>query len=480
MVSISLKDVLQWTGGKLLNEKNISSNDVAFTGVGSDTRVSLEGLLFVALKGDQFDAHDFLVQAIAANAKGLLVHSSGKGDVQLADLKIPVIQVADTLLSLQALARSYRKTCKAQFVGITGSNGKTSTKEFATAIVSARKRTHSNKGSLNNHWGVPFNLLQVEKNTEVVMVEMGMNHAHEIELLVGIAQPTVVVCTMVGTAHMEHFGSIEGIAKAKEEIYAFAPTDAQMIFNLDNVQTHQMYQKYQVRKSSEQLYTFSESRTESTVQMKLVNMELDSMEISGRIQSKEFRLKLNLFGYQNLTNLMAAACVGLAAGLSADEVIQALPRCQTTWGRNQKLPLKSGATLLFDAYNANPDSMKALLSNLSKMPKTSVIGVFGQMRELGEISQEAHYEIGQLVGKLQMKEVFFIGDDHQSFCEGLQRAGYPTAQVHAAAGWNGQLQSAFEKGITPSDLVVMKASRGTKLEQFLSDKVIDLSLLKKS
>lgn len=470
---LHLSDVLAWTQGRLLNEHGHLIHDVVFDGVGSDTRKSMNGLLFVALKGDQFDAHQFLEQAVRAGAAGIFIHEVPQ-NFNAHQQQIPVILVPDTLIGLQELAKRYRRTCQAQFVGVTGSNGKTSTKEFAAAIVSSKKQTHSNKGSFNNHWGVPFNLLQVNPESEVVIVEMGMNHARELELLVGIADPDVVVCTMVGAAHIENFGTVENIARAKEEIYRFARADAKMIFNLDDRLTLEMHNKYSKERMGSQLYTFSEKETLASVQMKLEKMTLDSLQISGRVLDRMFQVQLPLFGKQNMTNLMAAACVALAVGLSPEEVIQGLPRCRTTWGRNQKLELKSGATLLFDAYNANPDSMKALLANLSMMDSASLVGVFGQMREIGAISAQAHQEIGELVGLLKMKSIFFIGDDFAAFQRGLLKTNPGAQNIYVQQQWDPQIQSAFEAAVKQEDLVVMKASRGTRLEQFLSDKMIDL------
>lgn len=472
-VQIQIKNILEWTQGKIVNVDRLNlSRNFSFAGVGSDTRKSMEGLLFVALKGDVHDAHLFLDQAVKANAKGLLVHELPR-DFDTTHVNIPIILVKDTLTALQQLAHFYRKTCPAQFVGVTGSNGKTSTKEFSAAIVAPYRKTHANKGSLNNHWGVPFNLLQVSVETEVVIVEMGMNHAREIEQLVSIADPDAVVCTMVGTAHIEHFGKIENIALAKEEIYQHARKNAKMIFNLDDPNTRKMFEKYGPAKSKAEVFTFSEKENQASVQMRVDHMTLDTMNVSGRVLSQEFRTQLNLFGYQNVTNLMAAACIGLSVGLTSEQVIRALPQCKTTWGRNQKLILKSGADLLFDAYNANPDSMKALLKNLEMMPGSSVVGVFGQMRELGATSAAAHFEIGQYVGRQNMKAVFFIGEDYESFVAGVKASDVHKQNVFAQKKWDASLQVHLENLVQKQDLVVMKASRGTKLEQFLTPEMID-------
>ena len=220
----------------------LSSGADSFDGVGTDTRKDLSGQLFIALRGENFDAHEFLEKAILQGERGLVVYKRKKKWDPLLK-KAAVFQVSDTLLGLQNLAHGHRFRQRATIVSMTGSNGKTTTKEFATAILSTYKSTSSSIGSFNNHWGVPLSLLQIQKDHEVAVVEMGMNHAGELTRLVQIAQPDVVVCTMVGRAHIEHFGSSEKIAEAKEEIYKASGPTVTRIYNIDNQYTLKMFEK---------------------------------------------------------------------------------------------------------------------------------------------------------------------------------------------------------------------------------------------
>ena len=197
----TLQNIADWTGAEIL-----STHSTEFNFVGTDTRSDLTQKVFVALKGDNYDAHDYLDQAVLKKAGLLLVHRLDPRFEALKD-QVSILLVKDTLQALQKFAQHYRQTLSAKIIGITGSNGKTTTKEFTAEILNSFKKTHYNQGSFNNHWGVPLTLLQIEQDVAFAVVEMGMNHAGEIKRLVEIANPDVVVCTMVGTAHLEFFGS---------------------------------------------------------------------------------------------------------------------------------------------------------------------------------------------------------------------------------------------------------------------------------
>lgn len=469
---IKLVDILRWTQGQWVNRNHcpdVNADTFAVEGIGSDTRKDLSQKVFIPLAGENFDGHDFLNQAVSQGAKAILAHRIPGG----FQCSIPVILVKDTLEALQDLAHGYRKTLRAEIVGITGSNGKTSTKEFAAALLQKEKRTHWNEGSFNNHWGVPFNLLGVNQDTEVVLVEMGMNHLGEIQRLAEIAEPSVVVCTMVGTAHIENLGSVEKIAEAKSEIYRFSP-QAKKIFNLDQEWTLQM--RKQFSKSGD--LSFSEKDPKADVFLQITEMNESSLKVRGHIHGVSGEALVPIFGKQNLTNLLAAAGIASLCGVGPERIWRNFALCKTTWGRNQFLPLKNGGRVLFDAYNANPDSMTALLENLELMKGSSLLGIFGQMRELGEFSREAHRQLGESAGRGRFESIFFIGDDKDSFLEGFQSSG-SKAFVAVEKDWSPQIQSLFESHLRPSHLVTMKASRGTRLERFLPAHLLDPQYLKK-
>lgn len=461
MRAIDLQTLIQVTGAQSLSVKTET-----FSGIGTDSRTNLKGQLFIALKGDAFDAHQFLLKAAEQGATGLLIHEENDQVKELMG-KVTILKVPDTLVALQKLGTWARQQSLAKVVGITGSNGKTTTKEFTAALVGSAMSVHYNKGSFNNHWGVPFTLLQLPKDKKVALVEMGMNHAGELTELVKIAEPDVVVCTMVGRAHVEFFGSIEKIAEAKEEIYEAASSQAVRIYNLDNTQTHNMYVKAREKFSSAKILTFSSEDPRADVHLTITSMNMSELAIKGIIGGIENTTRVKVFGSQNLTNLMAAAAVGLAVGMTPDQIWKGLPECKTNWGRNQLVNLKSGAQLIFDAYNANPDSMRALIDNLKLLSVPGrKVGVFGQMRELGSASKDLHLELGTWVGQAGFDKVYFIGEDASAFSEGLKKAGYarPSSvaeQFSDAAGAD------LAEYLKAGDIAVLKASRGTKLERFV-------------
>jgi UDP-N-acetylmuramoyl-tripeptide--D-alanyl-D-alanine ligase len=302
---------------------------------------------------------------------------------------------------------------------------------------------------------------------DVALVEMGMNHAGELTDLSHIVEPDVVVCTMVGRAHMEFFGTIEKVADAKEEIYLSAPKNARLVFNIDNPQTVKMFERAQRGRAATSLFTFSQKDSKATVQLKIKKATLDTLILEGVIDGVDGEAEVAVFGIQNLTNIMAAATIGIAVGMTADQVWAALPRCRTIWGRNQILETKSGAKVIFDAYNANPDSMKALIDNMQLVSiKGKKIGVFGQMREMGSLSPDLHKELGQWVGAAGFSDVFFIGSDHEAFLEGVQTSGFK-GSLHIEPDFNEKIGAELTECLSNNDLVAMKASRGTKLERFV-------------
>ena len=458
---IDLKTLVQITGAQILSQKTTN-----FTGIGTDTRANLEGQLFIALKGEAFDAHQFLDKAVAQGAAALLVHEENEQTKKLSS-QVTIVKVADTLKALQQLGHWARRESLGKIVGITGSNGKTTTKEFAAALVGTVREIHYSKGSFNNHWGVPFTLLQLEPSKDVALVEMGMNHAGEITELVHIADPDVVICTMVGRAHVEFFGSIEKIAEAKEEIYNAAKASATRIYNLDNAATHNMYVKAAHQFPEAKVLTFSAEDPRADIHLVINAMTMSEILVKGSIMGVEGSAKVAVFGAQNLTNLMAAASIGIAVGLKPPEVWAGLEQCKTNWGRNQLVHLTSGAQMIFDAYNANPDSMKALLDNVKLLNVSGKkVGVFGQMREMGSASPELHRELGERVGLAGFDKVYFVGEDVESFRQGLEQTKF-SKEMLLARDFQESAGEDLARTLQKGDIAVVKASRGTKLERFV-------------
>ncbi len=440
---------------------------ITFSGIGTDTRRDLKGQLFWALRGEDFDAHNFLPQAVEKGATGLVVQTLPP-NWQMWARGVTVIQVPDTLKALQDYARFIRRKTKTKVIGITGSNGKTSTKEFAASLLKNHFRIHWNKGSFNNHFGLPFNLLSTPDNTEIVIAELGMNHAGELKTLCEVAEPDVVVCTMVGSAHIEHFGSSEKIAEAKEEIYQYSPEAAIRIYNRDNPLTAKMLAKARAQfPAAEKILTFSQVDAGADVFLKLLAMTSEGIEISGRIGAAEGSAKVAVYGQHQVTNLSAAAALALAAGVDGEKIWQDLPGCKGAWGRMHFVKSKKDFSILFDGYNANPESMKALFETLNSIPSHGKrYAVLAEMKELGGEARKAHEDLGMLVGKLPLDAIWFYGPSRLAFEHGTKKSNFKKKLI-ISDSYEESLASEFVSMLHPKDLVVVKGSRGMKTERFV-------------
>jgi UDP-N-acetylmuramoyl-tripeptide--D-alanyl-D-alanine ligase len=465
--NLTLEELVAATEAKVVSQ--VERN---FDGIGTDTRADLSAKVFFALKGDAFDAHDFLEAAQKAKAGALVVHRlPPEPSLSALKAKVTIVQVGDTLKSLQDLGNFWRKKMKARILGITGTNGKTTTKEFTAAILETKFKVQYSKGSFNNHWGVPISLLSIQPDHEIAVIEMGMNHPGELKDLSAIVEADAVVCTMVGRGHLEGVGSIEGVAKAKSEIYEYAQKAATFIFNMDNEHTRAMEKKFSQGKPRERVLRFSErgSWPDVDVQLEVVTAEAEALHIKGQIQGQAGETTVPVFGKHNITNLMTAACFGLLSGMSPDELWRALPKCHTVWGRNQWVNLESGAKALFDAYNANPESMRAAVENFSTLKSEGrKIGVFGEMRELGNHAPELHRELGRAVGRAGFDEVLFVGPSQADFATGLKESGFSKNPV-LSASYEQNLATKALPMLDPRDIVLIKGSRGMQLEKALAD-----------
>jgi UDP-N-acetylmuramoyl-tripeptide--D-alanyl-D-alanine ligase len=456
----SLTDLLSGTKGTALVTKETS-----FTAIATDTREENQGKIFFALKGDNFDAHEFLPQAVKSGASALVVQGDlATYGVSIEELAVTIVKVEDTLKALQNFAHYWRKKLKTKVIAITGSNGKTTTKEFAATILSEKFRTHHSVGSFNNHFGVPMSLLALRSEHQIAIQEMGMNHPGEIEQLVKIADPDIVCVTTVGRAHLEFMGSLQRIADAKEEIYRYARPSAARIYNLDNQYTKPMLNR---APATSQVITFSSLDSGADVHLKERVSTLDFMEISGSIGGEPRQTRVEVFGRQNVSNLMAAASLALAAGVEPDRIWAGLSKCKSIWGRNQIFNLSGGGRAIFDAYNANPDSVAALIENVSRLKVAGrKFAVIGEMLEMGSHSDEVHQEIGRKLGEGQYELIWFIGSKGESFAKGLKQAGWANKLI-ISDSYDEKVAGQVGHMLQGGDIVLMKGSRGMKLEKIM-------------
>lgn len=454
----TVEELNQAVGGQIL-----SQNAKPFARVGTDSRSDLTGKLFVPLKGDKFDAHDFVPQAIENGATAVVV-AQWRDQWQPLLNRATFIKVSDTLQALQAFGRFWRRKHKFKVLAITGSNGKTSTKEFAHVLIKRKFKTHASKGSYNNHWGVPLSILEAGSDVTHLILEMGMNHAGEIFRLCMIAEPDVVTVTSVGRAHIGELGSQENVAKAKEEIYV-ACSNAVQIFNVDNEWTMRMHARSHGKKM-----TFSAFKPGVDVHFRAQRISWEGLDIVGHIQKIQGNCFVRVIGRQNTANLMAASTLALAAGLTPPEIWAGLAEINdVAWGRNQILSMSNGGKVLFDAYNANPDSMQAMLKNVYEMdmPGRKFL-VIGDMKELGTFTAQAHEEVGERAAACGFEGIWYIGANGLSFAKGLEKVAKPKI-FHISADVDNQYAIEFANLFQDGDLVAIKGSRGMALERVVAN-----------
>ena len=293
-----------------------------------------------------------------------------------------------------------------------------------------------------------------------------MNHLGELTNLCQIAEPDMTLVTNVGRSHIGEVGSIEKVAQAKEEIYKASP-HSQAIFNLDNVYTAEMFKRFQSLKK----FSFSEFKADNTVSLYVTQMGLDFIQVEGHIHSVKGSAKIPVFGKHNVQNAMCAATAAVALEIPPEKIWKSLELCQSSWGRNQLVELSSGAKVLFDAYNSNPESLLALSENLgevSRSKKSRLILVIGQMLELGKASTPLHREMGQKIAALQPDIVWFIGEDREAFREGLKAGGFEK-DSYFSDNYEQSLALSLGSVFSSHDRIVIKGSRGVKLERVLQD-----------
>lgn len=414
-------------------------------GVCTDTRNITPQSLFIALKGDNFDGNQFVEQAIKSGAKYAIT-----SDTNFADNK-QIFYVKDTLIALQDLANYHRKQFNIPVIAITGSNGKTTTKELFNAILSKKYKTLATKGNLNNHIGVPLTLLQLNHEHQVAIIEMGANHQGEIALLSKIAEPSIGLITNVGKAHLEGFGGIEGVIKGKTELYRFLQEqNGLIVYNADNA-----ILKEKVNHHSTMCYAFNnEADCVGMIEKDQPFLRLNYRYKNGNTVSVD----TNLIGLYNAENILSAICVSKYLQVDDQSIVDGIGSYAPDNSRSQIIKQGSN-TIILDAYNANPSSMKAALENFSKMEAQHKIVILGDMFELGETSVEEHHQIATQALNSNAKQCIFVGP---LFCKS------DAAQTQQCFQNVPDAMNYLKTLSIKENTILIKGSRGMKMEQILS------------
>jgi len=456
-ISLSAAEIAAATGGRVMSGN--PAHRVERWSI--DTRSLQQGDLFVAIRGDRFDGHAFVAAALAAGAAGAVVTAApvlpeaGKGGP--APL---LIEVADTTRALQDGAREMRRRAGAKVVAITGSAGKTTTKELAAAFLAAKYSVFRNQGNLNNHIGLPLSLLELRTRPDVAVVELGMNHAGEIRTLIGIAEPDVRVWTNVGDAHLGFFASADAIADAKGEILDQARPGDLLIANADDERI-----AARIRDFAGRTVTFGLSAAAQVRGSDVEHLGLDGMAATVTTPRGELRVRTPLLGTGNLLNLLAAAAVALELGVPLPAIADRAASMAPAPHRGELLRLPGGITLIDDSYNSSPAALKRSLETVHAATGSArKIAVLGEMLELGSHAERLHQECGRAAADAGLSLLIAVGGDGaQWLADSARRAGMAESAVLCVPTSAEASELALRK-VRPGDLILVKGSRGIRTD----------------
>ena len=442
MGKITLQQAAYWCGGHI----DPKYKDVAFLGATNDTRKLQPGQLFIALQGAR-DGHEFIPAALEKGAAAVLcTHCDGE---------YPAIVVPDTRIALGQIAKAERQRIGMKVVGITGSVGKSTTKEMVATILGTTYRVSKTPVNHNNDIGMPMAILAMPEDTQVAVLEMGMNHFREIAYLSQIGEPDLGVIVNIGTMHIEHLGSREGILQAKLEIQEGMRPEGKLILNGDDSLLWNLH-----KNEDRHLVYFGQGNTECAVYGKDLQQSEGLLQFTVCTNKEEFSIKLPLEGVHYAMDALAAIAVGIELGVPTQQICQSLARFETMDGR-QQIQQVNGMTLICDYYNAGPESMAAALEVLGNKQGRR-IAVLGDMLELGMCTQAEHYKIGRIAAQ-RADLVFAYGPNSVRVLNGCITGGMPETKARAFTDRD-RLVEALKQLVQPGDTLLIKGSRGMKME----------------
>jgi UDP-N-acetylmuramoyl-tripeptide--D-alanyl-D-alanine ligase len=457
----TLQDILQGTGGELdARSGALAMTGLGFTRVAIDSRADLQGALFVALAGERVDGHEFVLDAVGHGARGAVVRRDWVAPSSVP-AAVALIRVEDPLAALQSMARWWRARNYAQVVAITGSIGKTSTKEVIASVLSRRYNTLKSEGNLNNEIGLPLTLLRLKPEHQKAVLEMGAGYElGELTLLCEIARPQVAVVTIVAPVHLERMGTIENIALNKSELVRALPPDGTAVLNGDDERVRAMRE---VTDAKVVLYGLDEGHDLRATDIVSHGLHGVHFTLVVTATGNSWRVRLPLLGRHSVHTALAAAGAAHACGMSWEEIVPALQRLDAQV-RLLVVAGYNGSTLIDDTYNAAPESTVAALNLLDEM-KGNKVAVLGDMLELGPYTQEGHLKVARRASVVAGRLVV-VGSLGRLIGEEALRAGMPAHRVFFAAD-NAQVVEYLKRVLKPGDHVLVKGSRGLHMEEII-------------
>ncbi|KIQ95411.1 UDP-N-acetylmuramoyl-tripeptide--D-alanyl-D-alanine ligase [Anoxybacillus thermarum] len=454
MIIRSLADIQKMIPGSTIDERFSS---VVIHGVSTDTRTIERGNLYVPLKGATFNGHQFVMQAFEKGATAAL-WSKHEPNVPK---DVPLIFVDDSLVALQQLAHAYRKQLRARIIGVTGSNGKTTTKDMIASLLGTVYRVQKTEGNLNNHIGVPLTLLRLKEDTEYAVVEMGMSGFGEIELLSTLAEPDVAIITNIGESHLQELGSREGIATAKFEIVKGLKRDGLFIYHGDEP----LLQTRVENANLSHVQTFGMGTTNDYYPLH-IHVQADGTVFEVNCWPNE-TFHMPLLGRHHVMNALAAMAAARFASVDVSDMKKGFSRLSVTKMRTEVIKRHDGVTIINDAYNASPTSMRAALQLLGQLTGyRKKIAIVGDMLELGEQEIAFHEQIGEMIDPQKIDYVLTYGERAKAIAEQASKR-FSEGRVRSYTD-KAELAADVQAMMGAGDVILLKASRGMKLEEIIS------------
>ncbi len=452
--NLTVGDIIKCTKGKIISG-NVEEVCKTFS---KDTRNINVGDTYIAIKGENFNGNKFWKEALEKGAKTVIIEEFNDKDEKIEKYKDKnIILVKDTLKALQEIAKYKRNLYNIPVIAVTGSVGKTSTKDIIASVVSTKYKTLKTEGNNNNEIGLPLTILKL-KDEEALVIEMGMNHFGEISVLTQIAKPTLAIITNIGTSHIGNLGSRENILKAKLEIIE-GMKEVSIVINNDNDLLNEWYNE---NKEKYEINTYG-IKNQSNVMAKKINLKENSSNFTAEINEEKISINVPVGGQHFVYNAMCAIMVGKKLNISNEQIKQGIKSFELTKKRMEILKSKNGATIINDSYNASYESMKVAIEYLASMPAKRKIAILGDMFELGKYAEELHKKVGKEIEKNKIDILICCGENSKNIIKEVKES----CKVYYCNDIN-EIVELANKILTKDDVVLIKASNGMKFFNIVS------------